>query len=37
MKTIYEIFQFIGESEEHIETLRQKLVKDKCFEGYNCF
>ena len=27
MKTVYEIFQFIGETEMHIEQLRQKLVK----------
>lgn len=37
MKTIYELFQFIGEQELHIESLRQKLVKHPSFESYNCF
>jgi hypothetical protein len=37
MKSVYQIFQLIGESELHIEALRQKLAKCKTFESYNLF
>ena len=37
MKSVYQIFQLIGESELHIEALRQKLAKSKTFESYNLF
>lgn len=37
MKTIYEIFQFVGETELHIETLRQRLAKCPRFESYFFF
>lgn len=34
---MFEIFQFIGETELHIETLRQKVCKEKTFESYDVF
>jgi hypothetical protein len=37
MKSVYQIFQLIGESELHIESLRQRLAKCKSFESYNLF
>jgi hypothetical protein len=37
MKTIYEIFQFVGETELHIEMLRQRLAKCPRFESYFFF
>lgn len=37
LKTLYQFFQTIGESELHIETLRQKLAKTKSFEAYTLF
>jgi hypothetical protein len=37
MRNIYLMFQTLGESELHIESLRQKLAKDKQFEPYQMF
>ena len=37
MKTMFKLFQFVGESELHIENLRQRLAKAESFESYNCF
>lgn len=37
LKTIYKFFHFMGESELHVEKLRQQLAKDPGFESYNCF
>jgi len=37
MRTMYEMFQFIGETEIHIEKIRQKVAKQKTFECYDAF
>lgn len=37
LKTMFEIFQFIGETELHIEALRQKVCREKTFESYDVF
>ena len=37
MSQVFQIFEFIGDSELHIERLRIKLAKDPKFESYNCY